>query len=42
MHVELKFLAYRLNVLQTFLIIRTGTTDPDLDFVLVECRGELP
>ena len=29
------------HVLETFLVVRTGTTDPDLDLVLDEERGDL-
>ena len=32
-HVELKFLANCFDVFETFLIVRTGAADPNLDFV---------
>jgi len=40
-HVELELVASGLDVLQTFLVVGTGTADPDLDFVLLEERGDL-
>jgi hypothetical protein len=35
-HVEIQLFTHSLDVLETFLVIGTGATDPDLDFVLVE------
>ncbi|WDK10560.1 hypothetical protein CGRA01v4_01839 [Colletotrichum graminicola] len=37
--VQTKFLSGGLHVLETLLVVGAGTTDPDLDFVLVELRG---
>lgn len=41
MHVEIQFLSNSLDVLETFLVVGAGTTDPDLDLVLVQQRGDL-
>jgi hypothetical protein len=41
LHVEVELLADRLDVLETFLVVRTCATDPDGDFVLVEQRSVL-
>ena len=38
MHVQAKLDTDRLNVLETFLVVRTGATDPDVDVVLDEER----
>jgi len=38
-HIKLQLLANILDVLKTFLVVRTRTTDPDLDFVLDELRS---
>lgn len=38
-HVELEFLANRLDVLESFLVIRACATNPDLDLVLDEQRS---
>lgn len=35
-HAEIQLLADCLDVLETFLVVGTGTADPDLDLVLVE------
>ena len=40
-HVQFKLLADGLDVFETFLVVGTGATDPDLDFVLDEGRGHL-
>ena len=40
MHVELELLADALNVLQSLLVIRPGTTNPDLRLVFVQGRGD--
>lgn len=40
-HVELELLADCLDVLETFLVVGTSTTDPDLDVVLDEERSDL-
>ena len=40
-HVEAELLAYGLDVLQTFLVVWTRTTDPDLNLVLVQQRCDL-
>lgn len=39
-HVEIEFLADGLDVLETFLVVGTCATDPDLDLVLVEERRD--
>ena len=36
MHVQAELLADSLDVLEAFLVVGTGTADPDLDLVLVE------
>lgn len=36
MHVQAELLTDGLNVFQTLLVVRAGTTDPDLDLVLDE------
>lgn len=41
LHVKLQLLTDGLDVLETFLVVGTGTTDPDLDLVLVKKRGDL-
>jgi hypothetical protein len=41
-HVEAELLADTLDVLETLLVVRTGTTDPDLDVVLDEKGGDFP
>lgn len=35
-HVQIQLFADGFDVLETFLVIGTGATDPDLDFVFVE------
>lgn len=40
-HVETQLLTDGLDVLQTLLVVGTGTTDPDLDLVLVQDGGNL-
>jgi hypothetical protein len=40
-HVQFQLLPNSLDVLQTLLIVRPSTTDPDLDLVLQEYRSEL-
>src|SRR5262245_38975964 len=42
MHVETKFLADGLDVLETLLVVGTRTTNPDLDVVLDERRRNFP
>lgn len=42
MHVELEFLTDGLDVLESFLIVWSSATDPDLDFVLIEQRRDFP
>ena len=37
-HVELKLLTNILNVLESFLVVWPGSTDPNLDLVLVKQR----
>lgn len=41
MHIKLELFTYCLDVLKTFLVIWTSTTDPDLYLVLIESRGNL-
>ena len=40
-HVKTQFLTNGLDVTKTLLVVRTSTTDPDLDLVLVQNRGDL-
>lgn len=40
MHVELELLTYGFDVLETFLVIRACTADPDLYFVFDKRGGE--
>jgi hypothetical protein len=40
-HVEAELDADGLDVLETFLVVRTGATDPDLDLVLDDERSDL-
>ena len=40
-HVEAELDADGLDVLETLLVVGTGTADPDLDLVLVEQRSDL-
>ena len=40
MHIESQFLTHSLDVLETFLVIGAGATDPDLHFVLVQAVGD--
>lgn len=40
-HVEAKLLTNSLDVLKTLLVVGTSTTNPDLDLVLVQDRGNL-
>ena len=39
-HVESELLTHGLDVLETLLVVGAGTTDPDLDLVLVQDRGD--
>ena len=39
-HVQVELLSDCLDVLETFLVVGTGTADPNLDLVLVEERGD--
>lgn len=41
MHVEAELLSDGLDVLETFLVVGSCATDPDLDLVLVEQRSDL-
>jgi hypothetical protein len=41
-HVEAELLADVLHVLETLLVVGTGTTDPDLDLVLVQGASNFP
>ena len=41
MHVQPKLLTNILHVLETFLVVRSCTSNPDLDFVLIEERRDL-
>lgn len=41
-HVESQFLTNSLDVLKTFLVVRTSTTNPDLDLVFVEGGSHFP
>lgn len=41
LHVKTKLNADGLDVLETLLVVGTGTTDPDLDVVLDEERSDL-
>ena len=41
MHVQAKLNTDRLDVLETFLVVGTGATDPDVDVVLDEERCDL-
>lgn len=40
-HVQTQLDTSRLDVLQTLLVVRTSTTDPDLDLVLVQNGGDI-
>jgi hypothetical protein len=40
-HLQSELLADSFDVLETFLVVGAGTTDPDLDLVLVEERSDL-
>lgn len=40
MHVELEFLPDRLDVLQTLLVIRASSSNPDLDLMLNQKAGK--
>jgi hypothetical protein len=42
LHVEAELASNALDVLQTLLVVGAGTTDPDLDIVLDEERGDFP
>jgi len=41
-HIQLQLLSSRLDVLETLLVVRTCTTNPDLNIVLDQDRGEFP
>lgn len=41
-HIEAELLSDALDVLETLLVVGTSTTDPDLDVVLDEERGDFP
>ena len=40
MHIKAQLVASSLNILQSFLVIRSGASDPDLDFVFVQLACE--
>ena len=40
MHIKLELLANSFNVLEAFLEVGTGTTDPEIHFVLDNCWGK--
>jgi hypothetical protein len=39
-HLQTELLSDSFDVLETFLVVGASTTDPDLDLVLVEERGD--
>ncbi len=39
-HIELELFSNGLDIPETFLIVGTCATNPDLDLVLDQCRGE--